>query len=362
MSTGAMGTLLAQQPFSFTGLHTIGKIFFILDLVLFVLFTALITTRFCMNKGALTLSLHHPQESFYFGTFWVSIALILYCIQEYGVPACGPWLVKTLEVCYWTYAGLALLVVIFQYHVIFDVEQLAIEDVMPTWILPAYPFLILGPLASVLEYSQPQESALPILIGGIVFQGLGWCMSFFMYTLYFTRLISKSLPDEPKRPGMYVAVGPAAYTSITLVALGTQAQHVVPPTYLSITSVPTGDLWKALGVPTGIFLWLLAFWFFAQATVSVVRGWKAMHFTNSWWAFIFPNVGLTIAAIQIGDVLGSDGIKGVTSAASVVLVVVWLVVAGMCARAVWRGEICWPGKDEDAGEAHTGLEEEMKRE
>jgi hypothetical protein len=46
MSTGAIATLLGQQPYSFHGLKTIGKISFILDIVLFLTFSACITYRF----------------------------------------------------------------------------------------------------------------------------------------------------------------------------------------------------------------------------------------------------------------------------------------------------------------------------
>ncbi|KAK3065012.1 hypothetical protein LTS18_013662 [Coniosporium uncinatum] len=325
MSTGALATLLSQQPFSFTGLKTIGKVAFILDLVLFLTFCILISIRFILEPRALSKSLHHPHESFFFGTFWVSITLILYCIQSYGVPSTGPWLVKTLEVCFWLYAGCVLLVVI----------------------LPAYPFLVLGRLAAVLECSQPQTSAISIMVGGIVFQGLGWMTAFIMYTIYFTRLINSDLPEESKRPGMYVAVGPAAYTSNTLVALGVQAPKVLPATFLGITSVPTGDLWKAFAVPAGMFLWLLDFWFFALATVSVLWGYKKLHFTLNYWPFIFPNVGLTVALIQTWNVLDSDGTKGVCSAMTVALVIAWIGVAVMNVRAVWRGDVLWPGMDED---------------
>lgn len=99
---------------------------------------------------------------------------------------------------------------------------------------------------------------------------------------------------NPHRPR---ANGFTAYTANTLVALGIQAPKVIPADYLGITSVPTGDLWKGIGVPAGIFIWLLAFWFFALSTVSVLFTLPHLHFTMNWWAFIFPNVGLTIALI-----------------------------------------------------------------
>ena len=150
-----------------------------------------------------------------------------------------------------------------------------------------YPFLVLGPLASVLLYSQPQSAGLTILIGGIAFQGLGWMFAFIIYTIYLTRLIEKDLPAEPKRPGMYVAVGPASYTSNTLVALGMQAPKYLPPGFLGTpTDFPIGDVWKAIAVPAGIFLWLLGFWFSALATVSVLFGVRKLHFTLDWWGMI----------------------------------------------------------------------------
>lgn len=348
MSTGALATLLSQQPYTFHGLKTIGKVIFILDLVLFVLFSILITIRFSLNKGSLAKSLRHPHESFFFGTFWVSIALIIYSIQAYAVPSCGPWLVTTLEVLFWGYAGCVMLVAIFQYHIIFNVNELPVNEMMPAWILPVYPFLVLGPLAGTLLYNQPRpSSALAILIGGITFQGLGWSFAFMQYTLYITRLTSGLLPDEPKRPGMYVAVGPAAYTSNALVNLGSQAQVILPPGFLGITTIPVGDIWKAVGVAAGIFLWLVGFWFFAISTVGLVHGYKQAKFTLNWWAIIFPNAGLTIALIHIGNVLGSSGIKAVASAMTIFLCCAWLWVAALNVKAVWKGQILWPHKDED---------------
>jgi C4-dicarboxylate transporter/malic acid transport protein len=349
MSTGAMATLLGQQPNSFTGLKTIGKIFFILDIVLFLVFSACITYRFIHNRGSLKLSLHHPHESFFFGAFFVSIALIIYCIEQYGVPASGPWLVKALEIMFWLYAAIVMLVAVFQYHVIFDRRELPVKDAMPAWILPVYPFLILGVLGGTLLKSQPVEAGFKIFIGSVTFQGLGWTIAFTMLTIYFTRLVNSDLPEGPKRPGMYVAVGPAAYTANAFVALGMQAPKHVPDDFLGITSVPVGDIFKAVGVIAGIFLWLIAFWFSALTTVSVMLATinKESHFTLNHWAFIFPNVGLTIALIQIANALKSPGIKGVCSGATIILVILWLWVAVLNVKGLLQKEVLWPGKDED---------------
>ncbi|KAK7521529.1 voltage-dependent anion channel [Phyllosticta citriasiana] len=354
MGTGAMAALMAQQPNSFEGVRTIGKIFFLLDIILFALFTGCIAFRFFDNPRAFKKSLHHPHESFFFGAYWVSIAFILYNMQEYGVRACGPWLVQTLEILYWIYVGCVLLVVVFQYHIIFDEEVLPVSEVMPAWLLPAYPFLILGPLSADLLNSQPAESGVPILIGGIMFAGFGWGIAFIMYTLYFTRLITRFLPTEPKRPGMYVAVGPAAYTANALVSLGMKAPEILPPDYLGITSgIPAGEIWRAVGVPAGIFVWLLGFWFFSLATISVLKGFHKMHFTLNYWSFVFPQAGLTIAAIEIGNVLESSTIKGLTSGMTILLVVAWIAVSVLTIKGILDKQCLWPGMDEDEEEMES---------
>lgn len=120
MSTGALATLISQQPFRFDGLKVIGSIIFIIDLVLFVTFCGCIAFRFYMHPKMLWSSLHHPQEGFFFGAFEVSVALIIDNIQQYGVDHTGIWLITTLKALYWIFAACAILVAIFQYHALFD--------------------------------------------------------------------------------------------------------------------------------------------------------------------------------------------------------------------------------------------------
>ena len=106
MSTGALATLIGQLSYGFPGNYAIGWFFAVLNIVLLVIFTACITYRFSSVPGSLARSLHHPHESFFFGAFFVSLALVIYCIDLYAVPICGDWLLKVVEVLYWTYAAL----------------------------------------------------------------------------------------------------------------------------------------------------------------------------------------------------------------------------------------------------------------
>jgi tellurite resistance protein TehA-like permease len=209
MSTGAVAVVIAQTPNRFAGLQTIGKIFFITDLVLFAVFTGCMATRFILAPRKLLASLHHPVEGLFFGSYWVSVALIFNCTQLYGGPSTGPWLPKALEICFWTYCSFVFCVGVGQYYVFFQKERLSVSDAMPAWIFPIYPLLVVGPLAGTLIPHQPLASGWDMWVGAVALQGLAWAVSLMMYCIYTQRLMIAQLPAPPVRPGMYVSVGPA---------------------------------------------------------------------------------------------------------------------------------------------------------
>ena len=81
--------------------------------------------------------------------------------------------------------------------------------------------------------------------------------------------------------------------------------------------------------------------------MSGVSSKEGMRFHLVWWAFVFPNVGFTIATIQIGHAFMSEGILWAGSVMTVLVVATWLFVGVAHFRAVWKKKILWPGRDED---------------
>ncbi|KAK3620284.1 hypothetical protein LTR56_023498 [Elasticomyces elasticus] len=337
MATGAVAVVLGQTPNRFPGLDTIGTIFFILNLVLFVAITAVMITRFIMFPQKLSESLHHPIEGLFFGAAWVSISLILNGTQAYGVPKCGPWLVEALRICFWTYCGAVMLVAIFQYYIFFQGERLQVKDAMPAWVFPMYPLLVVGPKAGALIQSQPQEAGYQMWVAAVMLQGLAWIVSIMIYAMYMQRLMTSELPSPPTRPGMYISVGPAGYTAAGLIVLGIRAPAVLPFNAFGISEIPDGQIVRALGILAGSFVIMFSVWFFFVSSVAIIAGIKHMTFTLSWWAFVFPNAGLALAGIQLGSAYSSPGINGVCSALTLFLVTMWLITAAFHIKAIWQG-------------------------
>jgi C4-dicarboxylate transporter/malic acid transport protein len=365
MSTGALAVVLGNTPNKFTGLQTIGKVVFMFDLVLFTVFNLCMFVRFILAPRKLLGSLHHPVEGLFFGTYWVSVALILNCTYIYGNPSTGSWLTKALEITFWMYCAAAFIVGIVQYSLFFRLERLDVADAVPAWIFPIYPLLVVGTLAGTILPGQPETPSWKIFVGAVFFQGLAWVVSFLMYGLYMQRLMTSSLPSPTTRPGMYVSVGPAGksiphgrlflsrlliatgYTAAGLLSLANQAPSLISANYFTDISVPDGEIVRIIGIMSGLFIILFAYWFFIITTIAVIVGSRRMSFSLNWWAFIFPNAGLTLATIQAAKVLNSEAINGVASALTILLVIMWFVTAAFCIRAVYLGQILWPGKDED---------------
>ncbi|KAI5276737.1 hypothetical protein E4T47_00302 [Aureobasidium subglaciale] len=347
MSTGGFATLLSVQPHKFTGLMTIGTIVYIFDLVLFVILCSAITARFIMYPGSFHKSLKHPSEALFFPTFWLSLPTIIGGMNNYGVGNVGDWLIVTLRVLFWLYFACTFLVAVCQYWYLFMAKQLLVKSMAPSWILPIFPVMLTGTLANIIAKNQPPEQRLPIIVAGVASQGLGWTVAVMIYGIMLVRLFQYGLPPPHARPGMFICVGPPGFTILSLIGMS----NALPEGYGYFASNPTAiPALKAMALFVGIFIWMIGLWWFAIALVSVLAGIKKMSFSLVNWALVFPNVGFTIAVINIGQQLESQGIQWVGSIMSILIFVMWLFNLVTHARAVLTKRIMMPNQDEDQGE------------
>ena len=345
MSTGGIALLLAEQPHTFPGLMTIGKVVFIFDLVLFILLCTAISIRFVRFPGTLSGSLHHQTESLFFPTLMLSVANIISGIQRYGVPDTGSWLLVVMRVLFWTYVACAFLSAVLQYQLLFTApKHLTIQSMTPAWILPIFPVMLSGTIASVSAGSQPPPHTMSIIVAGLTFQGLGMFVAILMYAQYVGRLMQYGLPAPDLRPGMFIAVGPPSFTALSIIGMASN----IPNNFGYFRSHPTAfEVLNIVAVFVAVFLWSLSFWFFSISLLSCVACMGKMRFHLSWWSFVFPNVGFTIATITIGTSLESQAITWAGTGMSIVVVGLWLFVLFTHGRAVYRREILFEGNDED---------------
>jgi tellurite resistance protein TehA-like permease len=215
MSTGGLSLLIYAQPHQFPGLRQIGLFVYILNIIIFACITTLMTARFFLHRGDFTRSLSHPREGFFFPTFFLSIATLITSTQRYAIPDNDVALTWAIKTVFWGYVIVTLILSIGQYSFVFASHSFGLQTMMPTWILPIFPIMLSGTIASVIASTQPDIDAVPIVVGGLTCQGLGISVSFMMYAHMVGRLMQAGLPNREHRPGLFMCVGPPSFTGMS---------------------------------------------------------------------------------------------------------------------------------------------------
>ncbi|EQL01867.1 C4-dicarboxylate transporter/malic acid transport protein [Ophiocordyceps sinensis CO18] len=344
MSAGGLSLLVFAQPHQFPGLKSIGLVVYIINLIIFSVITVLMLTRFFLHPGDMASSLRHPREGFFFPTFFLSLATIITSTERYAIPKNDTALVWAIQGAFWAYLALTLVLAIGQYSFVFAAHSFGLQTMMPTWILPIFPIMLSGTIASVIADTQPDIAAVPILVAGLTCQGLGFSVAVLMYAHMVGRLMQSGLPNREHRPGLFMCVGPPAFTALAVIGMAKGLPAVAGPVPGSLF-LDAGVI-RTIAVIVAVFLWALSFWWFGIALVAVVQA-PPRYFHLGWWAMVFPNTGFTLATISISKEIGTEAVLWVTTAMSVMMLLLFGFVLYHNIRAVVVQDIMYPGRDED---------------
>jgi tellurite resistance protein TehA-like permease len=109
MSTGVLSIMLHQIPYHARWLNIIADIFFVLNTVLFVLFTLISIIRYTLYPQLFPAVLRHSHQSLFLATFPVGLATLINMIILVCVPVWGQGLAIFAWVLWWIDAVLATL-------------------------------------------------------------------------------------------------------------------------------------------------------------------------------------------------------------------------------------------------------------
>lgn len=349
MATGGIATLISIQPHAFPGLITIGAVFYIINIIFFTAITMTMILRFTKFPGSFKASITHEREGLFLGPFFLSIATIITGTQKYVIESYDinhpnrAWAVTTMAVAFWSYTFVTFCLAVFQYSFLFCCHTYKLTSFMPSWLLPIFPVMLAGTIASVIGASQPVGSRMPILVAGLGCQGLGFTIAILMYAHYIGRLMQVGYPGREHRGAMFIGVGPPSFTCLALIGMA----NALPDDFdLQGDGLVDSKLLRTMALMCALFLWVLAMWFFMITLVAVINSW-AVYFHLGWWAMVFPNTGFVIATIQIGNALRDETILFVGNGLSIAVVAMWCFVLFNHVRAIYVVDIFYPGMDED---------------
>ncbi|KAI0128291.1 C4-dicarboxylate transporter/malic acid transporter [Xylariales sp. AK1849] len=343
MSTGGLSLLIFAQPHQFPGLRQIGLFVYIVNIIIFTCVTTAMITRFLLHRGDLTKSLSHPREGFFFPTFFLSVATLITSTQRYAIPANDVGLTWAIQTAYWGYVFVTLMLAVGQYSYVFAAHSFSLQTMMPTWILPIFPIMLSGTIASVIADTQPDIAAIPIVVGGLTCQGLGISVSVMMYAHMVGRLMQAGLPNREHRPGLFMCVGPPAFTALALIGMANGLPDNFDP---NGDGMVDAEVIRIMALVSAVFLWALSLWWFLIGVVAVISS-PPKYFHLGWWAGVFPNTGFILATISIGNALKNEIVLYFANALSILLLTAYLFVLYHLIRAVIVQDIMYPGRDED---------------
>jgi tellurite resistance protein TehA-like permease len=189
MSTGGLSLLIFAQPHQFPGLKSIGMAVYVINIIIFACVVICLITRFFLWPGDMKKSVTHQREGFFVPTFFLSLATLITSTQRYALPTSDSNMLWAIQTAFWGYVILALTLAVGQYSYVFAARSFALETMMPTWILPIFPIMLTGTIASVIAETQPAIAAVPILVAGLTCQGLGLSVAVMMYAHMVGRLM-----------------------------------------------------------------------------------------------------------------------------------------------------------------------------
>lgn len=341
MSTGGLSLLIFAQPHQFPGLREIGMAAYVVTIVLFVGVCSAMLLRFIFNPGDLVKSLTHEREGFFFPTFFLSIATLITSTERYAIPDNDLRLAWAIQGAFWGYVILTLIVAIGQYSYVFAVHNFGLQTMMPTWILPIFPVMLSGTIASVIAETQPEIAAVPIIVAGLTCQGLGLSVAVLMYAHMVGRLMSAGLPNREHRPGLFMNVGPPSFTALALIGMADGLPDRFDPDMDGL--IIDAGIIRTIALIVGISLWALAAWWWGIAFIAVVQS-PPVYFHLGWWAMVFPNTGWTLATITIGNAMASEPVKWMGTGMSIVLLLTYCYVFYHHVRAVVIQDIMYTGR------------------
>lgn len=114
--------------------------------------------------------------------------------------------------------------------------------------------LIIGPHAGILSSKLEPARSLRIIIGGTTIQGVGFLVSLMVYSAFIYRLMSQKLPRENVRPGMFVSVGPSAFTVSGIVNMAAHAKRSFPEDFMGNGAL-AADIVKVVANFSCLWLW-----------------------------------------------------------------------------------------------------------
>ncbi|GHJ84007.1 hypothetical protein NliqN6_0409 [Naganishia liquefaciens] len=322
MGTGGVAILIGGCPFAFNGQRVLGTIFFFIDVVIFLINIAGVTSRAIYHPRTFKSSFYDHEDGIYVPCIALAFATLFVCVIDYAVPYVGQWLVTVLQVVWLAYAAVGLVIaMIMEYTVRGSLRPLS--AITPADCLLVFPLMLGGTTGSALAAVVPESQATYIIVLSYMLQGMGWFLSLMKLSVWMCRSILLPTPPPESIFQFLMAVGPPGFTAfgksawhseyvihqlrqLAFMNLARSTRNAFPAAGLldaeGARIFQVISLWYSLPLlGLALYLWVTPLVLYTIGTIKI----RKFRWTMSFWSLTFPSTGMFMASAQLGEQLPS---------------------------------------------------------
>ena len=193
-----------------------------------------------------------------------------------------------------------------------------LEGVNGGWLIPPVMNLLVPIALTPLIVANPDDAA-ALLLPGFAFYGIGVLLFLAMLPLLIARLALRDPLPAAMAPSMWIPLAPAGIMGLALLRLQQAAEEAGVPGFTGTTA---GLVVSAMGIGFGLW-WAV----FAAIELRRIRAAGGPPVHPGWWGFVFPIGAMTLSITAVGAVTDITRVQVLGAIATVVLALVWALVA-----------------------------------
>ncbi|MFP3922484.1 TDT family transporter [Pseudomonas sp. W5-36] len=337
MGTGILSAVLVQLPVTIPGLFQLAEALWMLNVVLFLTFSALYIARWVMFFDEARRVFGHSTVSMFFGTIPMGLATLINGLLTFGLPHWGDAVLPFAELLWWLDVAMSLACGVLIPFLMFTRQEHRIDQMTAVWLLPLVACEVAavsgGLLASHLADSHSQFS---VLITSYVLWAMSVPVAFSILTILLLRMALHKLPHESMAASSWLALGPISTGAFGLIVLGADS-----PLIFEANGLPgVGEIASGLGLIGGVILWGVGVWWCLMALLITARYLRnGIPFNLGWWGFTFPLGVFALTTLKLGAVLHLGFFSALGSVLVAALAALWLMIMKRTLSGAYNGKL-----------------------
>ena len=338
--TATMGTgilALALNQVGLPSLHPVAVGLWLLDIVLFILFSGLYLARWVFFFDGAKRIFGHSVMSMFFGAIPMGLATIVNGFIAFGPTLLGSAAFRIAHGLWWLDVLLALASGLLIPFLMFTQQEHSVEKMTAVWLLPIVAAEVAAASgAQLIPHLADHEAAFRLLILNYALWAFSVPLALSVLVVLVLRLILHKLPHKDMAASSWLALGPIGTGALGLLLLGQDA----PATCAAVGMPFLGNAAQAIGIIGGAVLWGYGAWWLLLAGIVTARYLReGIPFNIGWWGFIFPLGVYAVATLALGRETGIAVFTEIGIVLVGLLAVLWCVVMLRTVLGAWRGDL-----------------------